>query len=72
MTITECVSTQPAGDDIDFTVLDERSDMHTLRIRNAVFRAMVTNAISNRAISKKDFGIELSNAASYLTSGSKR
>ena len=70
--ITSCVSVQPDKDAIAFDVLDANGHLHTLRIKPSTFKEMVANAISGLAISKESLGVELSNAATYLTVGPKR
>lgn len=70
--IADCISLQPEKDAIEFTVLDDKGGMHTLRIRPAAFSEMVIGAMLKHAISKETLGITLSNAATYVTSGPKR
>lgn len=72
LTITDCLSTQSAGDDIEFDVIDERSEQHTLRIRKAVFREMVIDAMLTHALTKESLGLALQSAAPYVSRGPKR
>ena len=70
--ITSCEGMENRHDAIEFTLLDNRGDLHTTRIPHPVFSKMVIDAMLNRAISREALGIELSNAAPYVTSGPKR
>lgn len=70
--ITSCVSAEKRGESIEFDVLDDNGHLHTLRISTAIFSKMVIDAMLNRAITKEALGIELSGAATYVTSGPKR
>ena len=70
--ITSCVGVQPEKDTIAFDVLDGNGHLHTLRITPSAFKEMVIDAMLRHAITKEALGIELSNAATYLTVGPKR